>query len=369
MFADALGSPYLCTDATGVLGPGQGEVPTRSLLGAHRARAARPLRVLQARQGGRRRSAARLQGLPRRRRAHRLRSPLQRREVIEVACWAHAGGISSRRSRQSRSGRKALALIGALFRVERTVADAPRRRERRRAGAKSGRSSKDSSNGAIPRHRSSSTRRRSPPASATRSTSASPCSASSTTGACPSTTTSPSELVEPPSRRASELAFRRQRRRRRDQHALRLAPRERQLHDIEPSATSAILLPASELAPKPRPRARSRHTGSRPSSRAKLSRSWPPTSSAASCSTFRRERSRPIAAPSYATAACPSGTGVTERIRACRRSAADRDATRVDHQRAPPGHHPFARGVGRGKHAPPPAPGRTEMLDKLCPSG
>ena len=59
----------------------------------------------------------------------------------------------------------ALAHIGALFRVERTVADAPRKRKRRRAGRRPAPLSKNSSNGAIPRHPSSSTRRRSPPAS------------------------------------------------------------------------------------------------------------------------------------------------------------------------------------------------------------
>jgi hypothetical protein len=88
------------------------------------------------------------------------------------------------------------------------------------------------------------------------------------------------------------------------------------LHDIEPQGYIRdlfCLLPAgpgiafsNSLPP----------TGSRPSSSAKLRRSWPPTSSVASCSTFRADlRRRPIAPRSYAGRLSSSGTGETERIR------------------------------------------------------
>jgi hypothetical protein len=84
---------------------GRGAVPAGPLLGPDRARAPRPLPLLaQARQRGGRRPARRLQGLPRRRRRHRLRPPVQeRRRGRGRHVGRIPGGTFSRRSARSPS--------------------------------------------------------------------------------------------------------------------------------------------------------------------------------------------------------------------------------------------------------------------------
>ena len=194
MFADALREPYLCVDATGVLVLAKEQcrhghfwvlvAPEKHVLYGY----------------SKRHDSAAVDDLLRGYKgylvadAHTVYDHLYNEGgVIEVGCWAHARRYFFKALASDPERAKiALAHIGALFRVERTVADAPRKKKEEARRAKARPIVENSSNGAIPRHRSSSTRRRSPPASPTRATSASPCSASSTTGACPSTTTSPS---------------------------------------------------------------------------------------------------------------------------------------------------------------------------------
>jgi hypothetical protein len=106
-------------------------------------------------------------------------------DVIEVGCMAHCRRYFFKAlTSDPERAKLALSHLTALFRIERTIADAPRKRRSRFGGTSPGRSSNGSSNRAKPRRHTFSTNLRSPLASGTRSFSGSRCGASSTTVAC-----------------------------------------------------------------------------------------------------------------------------------------------------------------------------------------
>lgn len=137
MFKDALASPYLCTDATGVLVQAKEKcknghffvlvAPERHVLYAyspkHDGKAVD--RFLAGYKGYLVADA------------HAVYDHLYRTgDVVEVACWAHSRRYywKALESDPERA-RQALALIGELFRIERSIANAPtRKREVARAG-------------------------------------------------------------------------------------------------------------------------------------------------------------------------------------------------------------------------------------------
>jgi transposase len=127
MWKDALASPYLCTDATGVLVQAKEKckkgcffvvvAPERHVLYGYSPRhnGAAVDRLLAGYQGYLVADA------------HTVYDHLYKGGVVvEVGCWAHTRRyfFKSLESDPDRA-RQALALIGALFRVERQIADAP----------------------------------------------------------------------------------------------------------------------------------------------------------------------------------------------------------------------------------------------------
>ena len=127
MWADARGAPYLCTDATGVLVQARERcrrghfwvviAPERHVLFAYTAKhdGAAVDSLLDGYQGYLVADA------------HAVFDHLYKRgTLIEVACWAHARRYWFKAlDTDPERARKALALIGGLFRVERTCATAP----------------------------------------------------------------------------------------------------------------------------------------------------------------------------------------------------------------------------------------------------
>jgi transposase len=131
MFADALGEPYLCVDATGVL-----------VLAKEKCRnghfwvlVAPDKHVLYG--YSKRHDSAAVDDLLHGYKgylvadAHTVYDHLYRDgEVIEVACWAHARRYFFKALESAPEQSKlALAHIGALFRIERTIADSPRKKK------------------------------------------------------------------------------------------------------------------------------------------------------------------------------------------------------------------------------------------------
>lgn len=140
MWVDARSAPYLCTDATGVLVQARQRcrrghfwvviAPERHVLFAYTAKhdGAAVDGLLDGYQGYLVADA------------HAVFDHLYKRgTLIEVACWAHARRYWFKAlDSDPERARKALALIGGLFRVERTCATAPpeQRLETRRAESK-----------------------------------------------------------------------------------------------------------------------------------------------------------------------------------------------------------------------------------------
>jgi hypothetical protein len=128
MWQDALASPYLCTDATGVLVQAKERcqaghfwvlvAPERHVLFAYSAKHDSEAvdRMLAGYRGYLVADA------------HSVYDHLYRSgDVVEVACWAHTRRyfFKALESEPERA-REALALIGELFRIERELAEAPR---------------------------------------------------------------------------------------------------------------------------------------------------------------------------------------------------------------------------------------------------
>jgi transposase len=131
MFADAFGSPYLCVDATGVLVLAKEQCRN----GHFWVLVAPDKHVLYG--YSKRHDSAAVDELLRGYKgylvadAHTVYDHLYREgEVIEVGCWAHARRyfFKALASDPERS-KVALAHIGALFRIERTIADSPRKKK------------------------------------------------------------------------------------------------------------------------------------------------------------------------------------------------------------------------------------------------
>lgn len=130
MFNDALGSPYLCTDATGVLVQNKDKCKR-----GHFFVLVAPERHVLYRYSPTHDSAAVDEYLAGYKGylvadAHAVYDHLYRSgDVVEVACWAHCRryGWKALESDPERA-RQMLALIGELFRIERSIADAPRRK-------------------------------------------------------------------------------------------------------------------------------------------------------------------------------------------------------------------------------------------------
>ena len=131
MRADAFEQPYLCTDATGVLV----QQKERCRTGHFWVLVAPARHVLFEYTPEHSSDAvddvlAGYRGLPRRRRARRLRPSLRDGDVVEVNCWAHARRYFFKAlDSDPERAKVALGLIGALFRIERTLADSPRRKK------------------------------------------------------------------------------------------------------------------------------------------------------------------------------------------------------------------------------------------------
>lgn len=140
MWADARNAPYLCTDATGVLV----QAPERCRRGHFWVVIAPERHVLFAYTA--KHDGAAVDGLLDGYQgylvadAHAVFDHLYKRgTLIEVACWAHARRYWFKAlDTDPERARKALALIGGLFQVERACATAPpeERLEARRAGSK-----------------------------------------------------------------------------------------------------------------------------------------------------------------------------------------------------------------------------------------
>jgi transposase len=130
MWLDARGSPYLCTDATGVLVQAKDKcrnghfwvvvAPGRHVLYRYSARhdSAAVDAILAGYKGYLVADA------------HAVYDHLYATgDVVEVACWAHQRRYAYKAlESEPERARQALALIGELFRLERTVADAPTRK-------------------------------------------------------------------------------------------------------------------------------------------------------------------------------------------------------------------------------------------------
>jgi transposase len=130
MWQDALASPYLCTDATGVLVQAKEKcrighfwvliAPERHVLYAYSAKHDSQAvdRMLAGYRGYLVADA------------HAVYDHLYRSgDIVEVACWAHCRRyfFKALESEPERA-REALALIGELFRIERQIAEAPTRK-------------------------------------------------------------------------------------------------------------------------------------------------------------------------------------------------------------------------------------------------
>jgi transposase len=141
MWQDAMASPYLCTDATGVLVQAKERcrvghfwvliAPARHVLYRYSAR--HDANAVDAMLAGYKGYLVAD--------AHAVYDHLYRGgEVIEVGCWAHARRYFFKAlESEAERARQALALIGELFRIERQLAEAPvdereqvRRRESKR---------------------------------------------------------------------------------------------------------------------------------------------------------------------------------------------------------------------------------------------
>jgi transposase len=130
MWRDAMASPYLCTDATGVLVQDKEKcrtghfwvllAPDRHVLFAYSAKHDKKAvdRMLAGYRGYLVADA------------HAVYDHLyQSGEVVEVACWAHTRRYFFKAlESEPDTAREALALIGELFRIERQIAEAPNRR-------------------------------------------------------------------------------------------------------------------------------------------------------------------------------------------------------------------------------------------------
>jgi hypothetical protein len=129
MWRDARGAPYLCTDATGVLVQAKEKckrghfwvvvAPERHVLYAYSAahNGAAVDAMLDGYEGYLVADAHAVYD-------HLFRSG----KIVEVACWAHARRYWWKTlESEPETARAALAIIGELFRIERTVADAPAR--------------------------------------------------------------------------------------------------------------------------------------------------------------------------------------------------------------------------------------------------
>jgi hypothetical protein len=191
MRADALEQPYLCTDATGVLVQAKEKCRT----GHFWVLVAPALHVLFGYSP--RHDSAGVDKLLAGYRgylvadAHAVYDHLYADgQITEVGCWAHQRRyLFQTLASEPERAREGLAMIGALFQIERTIATAPRP-QREAVGRRSpGPSSTDSSRGAMGWWTTRSTTRRSPRPSATRATSATRSGAFSMTAGCRCTTT------------------------------------------------------------------------------------------------------------------------------------------------------------------------------------
>jgi len=187
MFRDAFSSPYLCVDATGVL-----VLAKERCKNGHFWVLVAPEKHVLYRFTERHDSAAVDKVLSGYAGylvadAHVVYDHLYKDgTVTEVACWAHLRRCFFKALESDPERAKfALSRIGALFRIERSIADQARKKRRPSVSPSRKASSTSSSCGAKPRPSSFSTNLRSPPASGTRSTSASPCADSSMMGVCP----------------------------------------------------------------------------------------------------------------------------------------------------------------------------------------
>jgi hypothetical protein len=139
MFQDALQNPYLCVDATGVLV----QAPERCKYG-HFWVAVAPDKHVLYRFSSKHNSAAVDDLLPGYSGylvadAHVVYDHLYRTgDVVEVGCWAHARRYFHKAlETDPERAKEALAMIGALFRIERTIADSPRKKREATRLAKS----------------------------------------------------------------------------------------------------------------------------------------------------------------------------------------------------------------------------------------
>ncbi len=131
MFADALGEPYLCVDATGVLVLAKEQcrnghfwvlvAPEKHVLYGYSKR--HDSAAVDELLGGYKGYLVAD--------AHTVYDHLYREgEVIEVGCWAHARRYFFKAlASDPERAKVALSHIGALFRIERTIADAPRKKK------------------------------------------------------------------------------------------------------------------------------------------------------------------------------------------------------------------------------------------------
>jgi transposase len=130
MWLDARGSPYLCTDATGVLV--QAKEKCRN---GHFWVVVAPGRHVLYRYSAKHDSAAVDQMLAGYKGylvadAHAVYDHLYKSgDVVEVGCWAHQRRYAYKAlESEPERAKEALALIGELFRIERTIADVPTRK-------------------------------------------------------------------------------------------------------------------------------------------------------------------------------------------------------------------------------------------------
>ena len=141
MWEDGLSaSPYLCTDATGVLVQAKGAMSAGTLLGGGGARAPRPLPLLEkAQQPGRRPNCSRDYEGYLVADAHAVYDHLYADgKVVEVGCWSHCRRYFFKAlSSDPERSREALAYIRGLFDLERAQASAPRKKRQQAREEKS----------------------------------------------------------------------------------------------------------------------------------------------------------------------------------------------------------------------------------------
>ena len=191
MRQDAFESPYLCTDATGVLVQAKDKcrrghfwvlvVPARHVLFEY-TREHSSAAVDQVLAGYEGYLVAD---------AHAVYDHLYaERKVAEVNCWAHCRRCFFKAmGSEPERARFALGHIGALFKIERSLATAPRKKRERLRKKHSKPISSDSFRGATPSGRRSWGTRPCTMASAMHATSVKACAVSCRTGGCPCTTT------------------------------------------------------------------------------------------------------------------------------------------------------------------------------------